>query len=210
MSLCTTSATLESSSHTLDVLEDGTFPIVSSQTERQEGVADFGLISSTVDESPSRKDGPLGLGLDPPGSRISVRVTSLRMRTAAVWDSIPATMDGGSAGDYSQASTPVKSQIISQEWDETESIEHATVYSPSFSSPATSVTAVSDLSPRNSLSRLTMINRKQELTCITPKVCGYHVLFCTHGSCRCEGLACRCFGRYLPGTVARDAGFGNI
>jgi hypothetical protein len=131
-----------------------------SPPEHQECDTDFGLVSSTVNEPSNREDS--FLDPDPPGNRIAVRVASLRMRTAEVWASIPATMDGVPAS-YSEASTPAKSRMDSPDRDETASIDHATMYNPSFSSPATSVTAVSDWSP-------------QEWRCISPKVCQYHAL----------------------------------
>ncbi|OJA17638.1 hypothetical protein AZE42_10632, partial [Rhizopogon vesiculosus] len=145
MSPRTTSATLESSGDMPDVLEDGSFPIVPSRTEHRECSSEFGLLSksSTIDESPTREDSYSLLGLHPPGSRTSIRVASLRMRTAAVWASIPATMDmdGVPAScEYSEASTS-QTRMNSPERDETTSSDRATVYGPSFSSPATSATA---------------------------------------------------------------------
>lgn len=199
---CTTSATLQPSSHIPDALEDSSFPVVHPPTDHWECGADFGFISS-MNESSNRKDSLLEP--DPPGRRTAVRVASLRMRTAAVWASIPSTMDVVPASyEYSETSTPVKSL----ECDETTSIDHAMVYSPSLSSPATSVTAVSDCGLGDLSARMSM-GHKQEWSSITPKVCGYDVLFFTESSCHCEGLICSCVGRYLPGTAARAPWFGS-
>ncbi|KAG1736750.1 hypothetical protein EDB19DRAFT_1720093, partial [Suillus lakei] len=165
---CTTSAAPDSSGHTLFVSEDGVLhPVTPSPIEHWEGGADFGLISSAMEESSNQED----INPDPPGSRIADRVTSLRMRTAAVWASIPATVEGLPASCVSsEASTPVKSQMNSLGHDETTTVASATVDSPSFSSPATSVTAVSEWGPRDSLANLSMIGHKQERIRAMPKV----------------------------------------
>ncbi|KAG0705334.1 hypothetical protein DFH29DRAFT_292812 [Suillus ampliporus] len=168
VSPCTTSAVLDPLRHIPTVSEDGFFhPAMPSPTGHQERGIDFGLISSAVDDASNQED----INPDPPGSRIATRVTSLRMRTAAVWASIPATMEGLPASCVSsEASTPVKSQVNSLEHDETASVESATVDSPLFSTPATSATAVSDWGPRDSLGNLSMIGHKQERIRVMPKV----------------------------------------
>lgn len=168
VSHCTTSAVPDLSTHILAVSEDGVLhPVMPSPTEHWESGAEFGLISSAMDTSSNQED----VKPDPPGSRIANRVTSLRMRTAAVWASIPATVEGLPASCVSsETSTPVKSRMNSLEHDETTTVTSATVDSPSFSSPATSVTAVSDWGPRDSLANLSMIGHKQERTRVVPKV----------------------------------------
>ncbi|KAG1858455.1 hypothetical protein DFJ58DRAFT_782339 [Suillus subalutaceus] len=165
---CTTSAVPDLSRHILAVSEDGVLqPVMPSPAEHWDGGAEFGLISSAMDRSSNQED----IKPDPPGSRIADRVTSLRMRTAAVWASIPATVEGIPASCASSAtSTPVKSKANSLEHDETTTVASATVDSPSFSSPATSVTAVSDWGPRDSLANLSMIGHKQERIRVMPKV----------------------------------------
>jgi hypothetical protein len=151
------------------VSEDGVLqPVMPSPTEHWECGTEFGLISSSMDRSSNQED----IKPDPPGSRIADRVTSLRMRTAAVWASIPATVEGLPAScASSETSTPVKSKTNSLEHDETTTVASVTVDSPSFSSPATSVTAVSDWGPRDSLANLSMIGHKQERIRVIPKVC---------------------------------------
>lgn len=165
---CTTSAAPDISRHVLAVSEDGvlhhTMPLA---TEHWEGGTEFGLISSAMDRSSDQED----TNPNPPGSRIADRVTSLRMRTAAVWASIPATVEGlPDSCASSETSTPVKSQMNSLEHYETTTVASATVDSPSFSSPATSVTAVSDWGPRDSLANLSMTGYKQERIRVMPKV----------------------------------------
>ncbi|KAG1835636.1 hypothetical protein EV424DRAFT_1357994 [Suillus variegatus] len=157
---CTTSAVPDISRHVLAVSEDGVLhPTMPLATEHWEGGTEFGLISSAMDRSSDQED----INPNPPGSRIADRVTSLRMRTAAVWASIPATVEGlPDSCASSETSTPVKSQMNSLEHYETTTVASATVDSPSFSSPATSVTAVSDWGPRDSLANLSMTGYKQE------------------------------------------------
>jgi hypothetical protein len=138
-----------------------------SPAEHCEGGAEFGLISSAMNRTSNQED----INPDPPGSRIANRVTSLRMRTAAVWASIPATVEGlPTSCASSEPSTPVKSQMNSLGYDETTTVASATVDSPSCSSPATSVTAISDWGPRDSLANLSMIGHKQERIRVMPKV----------------------------------------
>ncbi|KAG1748969.1 uncharacterized protein EDB91DRAFT_825965 [Suillus paluster] len=182
----TTTAALDPLRHIPAVSEDGFLHFATpSPTEHQECGTDFGLISSTVDESSNQED----INPDPPGSRIADRVTSLRMRTAAVWASIPATMEGLPASCVSsEASTPVKSQINFLEQDETTSVETATVDSPLFSSPATSATAVSDWGPRDSL--------------VNPQYDRSQTGANTHNA---KGFTCVRY--YLPRTAARVLGF---
>lgn len=165
---CTTSAAPDSSRHILVVSEDGVLhPVIPSPAEHCEGGTEFGLISSAMDRSSNQED----INPDPPGSRIANRVTSLRMRTAAVWASIPATVEGLPAScASSKTSTPAKSQINSLGHDETTTVTSVTVDSPSFSSPATSITAVSDWGPRDSLANLSMIGHKQDWIREMPKV----------------------------------------
>lgn len=165
---CTTFTVPDLSRNVLVISEDGVLqPVTPSPTEHWEGGAEFGLISSAMDRSSNQED----IKPDPPGSRIADRVTSLRMRTAAVWASIPATVEGLPAScPSSESSTPVKSKMISLEHDETTTVTSATMDSPSFSSPATSVTAVSDWGPRDSLANLSMIGHKQERIRVMPKV----------------------------------------
>lgn len=199
---CTTSAVPDISRHVLAVSEDGVLhPTMPLATEHWEGGTEFGLISSAMDRSSDQED----INPNPPGSRIADRVTSLRMRTAAVWASIPATVEGlPDSCASSETSTPVKSQMNSLEHYETTTVASATVDSPSFSSPATSVTAVSDWGPRDSLANLSMTGYKQERIRIMPKVC---VMFLGQyrGLWHCEGFTC--VGCCLPCTAAR-AGFG--
>lgn len=165
---CTTFAVPDLSRHILVVSEDGVLqPVMPSPTEHWDRGTEFGLMSSAMDRPSNQED----VNPDPPGSRIADRVTSLRMRTAAVWASIPATVDGLPASCASSAtSTPVKSRANSLEQDETTTVASATVDSPSVSSPATSVTAVSDWGPRDSLANLSMIGHKQERIRVMPKV----------------------------------------
>ncbi|KAG2080263.1 hypothetical protein BD769DRAFT_858380 [Suillus cothurnatus] len=165
---CTTSVVPNSSRHMILVSEDGVLqPVMPSPTEHWECGTEFGLISSSMDKSSNQED----IKPDPPGSRIADRVTSLRMRTAAVWASIPATVEGLPAScASSETSTPVKSKTNSLEHDETTTVASVTVDSPSFSSPATSVTTVSDWGPRDSLANLSMIGHKQERIRVIPKV----------------------------------------
>ncbi|KAG2149366.1 hypothetical protein DEU56DRAFT_781822 [Suillus clintonianus] len=163
-----TSATPDSSRHTLAVSEDGFLhPVMLSPAKHWESGPDYGLLSSAAHKPSNQED----INPDPPGSRIASRVTSLRMRTAEVWASIPATVEGlPDSCVSSEASTPVKSQIDSLGHDETTTVESATIDSPSFSSPATSVTAVSDWGPRDSLANLSMIGHKQEQIRVMPKI----------------------------------------
>ncbi|KAG2348457.1 hypothetical protein BDR05DRAFT_521170 [Suillus weaverae] len=198
---CTTSAAPDSSRHILVVSEDGVLhPVIPSPAEHCEGGTEFGLISSAMDRSSNQED----INPDPPGSRIANRVTSLRMRTAAVWASIPATVEGLPAScASSKTSTPAKSQINSLGHDETTTVTSVTVDSPSFSSPATSITAVSDWGPRDSLANLSMIGHKQDWIREMPKVC-ITFLVSYRGLWYCEGLTC--VGCYLPRPAAR-AGF---
>jgi hypothetical protein len=166
---CTTSAVPDSFRHILAVSEDGVLhPVMPSPAEHCEGGTEFGLISSVMNRTSDQED----MNPDPPGSRIANRVTSLRMRTAAVWASIPATVEGlPSSCASSETSTPAKSRINSLGYDETTTVASATVDSPSFSSPATSVTAISDWGPRDSLANLSVIGHKQERIRVMPKVC---------------------------------------
>ncbi|KAG2157576.1 uncharacterized protein EDB93DRAFT_799748 [Suillus bovinus] len=165
---CTTSAVPDLSRHILAVSEDGVLhPVMPSPTEHWEGGAEFQRISSAMDRSSDQDD----INPSPPGSRIANRVTSLRMRTAAVWASIPATVEGlPDLSTSSETSTPVKSHMTSLEHCETTTVASVTVDSPSFSSPATSVTAVSDWGPRDSLANLSMTGYKQERVLVMPKV----------------------------------------
>lgn len=166
---CTTSAVPDSSGHLLAVSEDGVLhSVMPSPAEHCEAGAELGLISSAYNNTAIQED----IIPDPPGSRIANRVTSLRMRTAEVWASIPATVEGiPDSCASSETSTPVKSRINSLVYDETTTVASATVDSPSFSSPATSVTAISDWGPRDSLANLSVIGHKQERIRVMPKVC---------------------------------------
>lgn len=165
---CTTSAVPDSSGHLLAVSEDGVLhSVMPSPAEHCEAGAQLGLISSAYNNTAIQED----IIPDPPGSRIANRVTSLRMRTAEVWASIPATVEGiPDSCASSETSTPVKSRINSLVYDETTTVASATVDSPSFSSPATSVTAISDWGPRDSLANLSVIGHKQERIRVMPKV----------------------------------------
>lgn len=165
---CTTSDVPDSSRHILAVSEDGVLhPVMPSPAEHSEGGTEFGLISSAYNDTENQED----IIPDPPGSRIANRVTSLRLRTAEVWASIPATVEGlPTSCASSETSTPVKSRINSLAYDETTTVASATLDSPSFSSPATSVTAISDWGPRDSLANLSVIGHKQERIRVMPKV----------------------------------------
>ena len=188
----TASATLEPSDHIPEILEDGSPPVTAPTTDHWECGAEFGLLSSTMNESSNRDDSLLDP--DPPGSRTAFRVASLRMRTAAVWASIPSTMDGiPISGEHNELSTPVKSRVDSPQRDDTISVDHAIAYSPLFSSPATSVTAVSECGLRDHTLAKLGIDHKEEWPCIAPNVGVYHFLFCIEGLCYCEGI-CSCVG----------------